>query len=280
MRKTRSVALEGLQGKRDSLELAINAEYYVPGMIELEEGNLIWNWNGSERRVTQFEGLLNAFVGLHSRSATHVPERVLAFARRWGVLYTCVCHPPPDSALTAPDSFLSGLFCLHRHPKGHAEPITDWQRMSQKFDGILRIAYGLATDQTDQPEASEHWKLFYNAQEVRDVGQTVDSDRRALIEHLNSVLSGVRPQIRWNNGNWGIDFHVGSLYGALVAQTTLVIAQRGIAICASCGQLFPPKQLKPGQDAYCDKPHCGRRAADRAAHRRRYQKKKLGRGQR
>jgi hypothetical protein len=274
MRKTRSVALEGLQGKRDSLELAINAEYYVPGMIELEEGNLIWNWNGDERRIEQFKGLLNDFVGLHSGPA----ERVLTFARRWGVLHGCPRHPPPNSGLAAPDSFPSGLFCLHKHPKGHAEPIADWQRMSQKFDGILRIAYDLATDQTDQPEASEHWKLFYNAQEVRDVGQTVDSDRRALLEDLNSALSNaeVRPQIQWKNGNWGIDFHVGSLYGALVAQTTLVIARRGIAICAGCGHFFPPKQLKPGQDAYCDGPYCGRKAADRAAHKRNYVKKDPG----
>lgn len=271
MRKTTSpatAALDAFQGKRGSLEMAINAEYYVPGMIEGENDNLIWNWNGSEKRVTQFKGLLNAFVGLHSGSA----ERVLAFARSWGVLLECPRHPAPNSGLTVSDSVPSDLFCLHKHPKGHAESIATWQRMSQKFDGIFRIACDLAID---RPGASEHWKLFYNAQEVRGIGETVDFDRQALLEDLNRGLlgAGVRPQIRWASGNWGIDFHVASLYGALVAQITLVVAQRGIAICASCGRLFSPKQLKLGQDAYCEGPYCGRNAAERAAQKRRYQKK-------
>jgi hypothetical protein len=272
MRKSASpaaVALDGLRGKRSGLELAINAEYYVPGMIELESDNLIWNWNGSEKRVTQFKGLLSGFVGLHSGSA----ECVLTFARRWGVLHPCPVHPPPqEGGLTAPDSVPSASFCLWRHPKGHAESIAEWRRISQQFDGTLRIAYDLAMD---PPGRSDHWKLFYDAQEIRVVGETVDFDRRALVEHLNLTLFAgeVRPQIRWRNGNWGIDFHVGSLYGALAAQTTLIIAQRGIAICAGCGRFFPPKQLKPGQDAYCDGPYCGRKAAVRKAQRRRYQRK-------
>jgi hypothetical protein len=281
MRKTASpavVALDGLQGERSGLELAINAEYYVPGMIELENDNLIWNWNGSETRVTQFKGLLNGFVGLHSGSADHV----LTFARRWGVLHSCPAHPPPghpppeEGGPTVPDCVPSVSFCLFKHPKGHAESIAEWRGISKKFDGALRIAYDLAVD---RPGSSVHWKLFYDAQEIRVVGETVDFDRRALIEHLNLTLfaGGVRPQIRWSNGNWGIDFHVGSLYGALAAQTTLVVAQRGIAICASCGRLFSPKQLKSGQDAYCEGPDCGRNAAERAAQRRRYEKKKLGR---
>jgi hypothetical protein len=279
MRKTVSpeaARFDGLRGKGSALEQAINAEYYVPGMIELEDGDLIWNWNGKEKRVEHFEGLLNAFAGLHSRSA----ERVLDFARRWGALYSCPRHPAPNSGPTPPRAGgIAGpappdLFCLYKHPKGHAEPIAGWQRMSKKIDGILRIAYDLAIG---RPGAAEHWKLFYDDQEVRAVGQTVDFDRRVLREDLNRDLftAGVRPEIRWDE-SWRIDFHVGSLYGALGAQTMLVIAQRGIAICAGCGRLFPPKQLRPGQDAYCDLPHCGWKAAVRKAQKRRYQKKKLG----
>jgi hypothetical protein len=276
MRKTASpaaVALDGLRGERGGLELAINAEYYVPGMIELENDNLVWNWTGSENRVRQFKGLLNGFVGLHSGSA----ERVLTFARRWGVLLPCPNHPPPEEGeLTAPDFVPSGSFCTNKHPRGHAESIAVWRGVSKRFDGALRIAYDLAMN---RPGSSAHWKLFYDAQEVRVVGETVDFDRRALTEQLNLKLSegGVRPQIRWRNGNWEIDFHVWSLLGALAAQTTLVIAQRGIAICAGCGIIFTPKQLKPGQDAYCDGPHCGRPAAERAAQKRRYEKNKLAR---
>ena len=46
MRKTASpaaVALDGLRGERGGLELAINAEYYVPGMIELENDKLSYD---------------------------------------------------------------------------------------------------------------------------------------------------------------------------------------------------------------------------------------------
>lgn len=272
MRKaTRSAAaLDGLQGERGRLELAINAEYCVPGMIELENDNLIWNWNGSEKRVTQFKGLLSGFVGLHSGPA----ERVLTFARRWGVLHPCPAHPPPEEGgPTAPDSVPSDSFCLFKHPKGHAESIAEWRRISQRLDGTLRIAYDLAMV---HPGTSDAWKLFY-AQEIPVAGRTVDFDRRALIEHLNGVLfaAGVRPQIRWKNGRWGIDFYVGSLYGALAAQITFVVAQRGVAICAGCGILFTPTQLKPGQDSYCDGPHCGKGAAQRAAQKRRSEKKRL-----
>jgi len=121
----------------------------------------------------------------------------------------------------------------------------------------------------------EAWKLFYNAQNVLDVGKTVTADRTDLLDHLNRSMfsSGVRPHLRWRNEGYAIDFLVESLHAALVAQTTLVIAQRGIAVCASCGRLFAPVQLKPGCNAYCNRRPCGRGAAVRAAQRRRYKKK-------
>lgn len=269
MRKADGTALEALQGGRCSLELVIDAEYYVPGFIELENDSLIWNWNGNEKLVTQFGGLLNGFVALHSGSA----ERVLAYARRWGVLHSCPRHPPPAEGPMVPDSPDAG-FCLWGHPKGHAESIAEWQRMSRWFDGICRIAYDIAME---RPGTPEHWKLFYDVQEIREVGENVDFDRQALIVELNRMLMAgeVRPRIKWRNGDWGIDFHVADLYGALAAQTTLVVAQRGIAICANCARFFRPKQLKPGHDTYCDGPYCGRRAADAKAHRRQYHSNKF-----
>src|SRR5262249_49320446 len=137
MRKTAKQArhLDALQGSRAGLEFSINAEYYIPGMIELQKNKLVWNWNGDKKRVTRCTGLLSGFVGLHNHSETALPERAFRFAKEWGNLFICPRHQGPG----APPQYLaSDLFCLNRHPKGHAEDIELWHRMSQKIDGALR----------------------------------------------------------------------------------------------------------------------------------------------
>ncbi|HXI40521.1 MAG TPA: hypothetical protein VNH83_11110 [Bryobacteraceae bacterium] len=246
--------------------MTIDAEYCVPGTIELEGESLIWNWTGQEKPINQFDGLLDGFVNLHDGP----PEGILAYARRWGTLWGCPEHNRPEKARLTASAFPS--FCLDKHPRGHREPLAAWQAASRQFSATLRIAYDLATGRRGAIDA---WKSFYNLKKVLHAGKTVADDRADLLKHLNRLLfaSGVRPQILWRNEGYAIDFLVESLHAALVAQTTLLIAQRGIAICASCGRLFPPKQLKSGSHAYCNRPQCGRGAAVRAAQRRRYQKK-------
>lgn len=254
------------QEGRAKLEFAIDAEYFVPEKIEITNGTLFWDWTGKERPVPHFAGLLGGFVRIHQ---SPTPERaVLDFARRWGILMPCAIHKRPEDARDPSD-----LLCAKKaDPRGHPEGLDLWLAMSRQLDGTIRIAYDLATG---RPGGIEGWRLFYNGMpKVFGVGETVLSDRESLLEHLNgSMFSAmVRPQIRWRNEHYSIDFLVESLHAALIAQTTFVVARQGIAICANCGHLFAPKQLKPGCDTYCGGPHCGRKAAGRAAQKRRYNK--------
>jgi len=145
--------------------------------------------------------------------------------------------------------------------------------MSRQLDGTIRIAWDLAIG---RPGGGEGWRLFYNgAPKVFGVGENVAFDRKSLLEHLNGSLfsAGVRPLIRYRKEHYSIGFLVGSLHAALIAQTTFLVARQAIAICANCGSLFAPKQVRPGCDSYC--PLCGRNAALRAAQKRSYGKKRL-----
>jgi hypothetical protein len=176
MRKSISATLDALQGDRSSLEIAIDAEYYVRGMIESEDNNLIWNWNGSEKRITRFDGLLEGFARLHSGS----DERVLDFARRWGILHSCPWSPRPDAARPTAteglrkrrtdewqpllDQLAAMHICFRKHPKGHTEGIDELKDLSREFDATLRIAYDLAMG---QPGSHENWKLFFQLQKDR-----------------------------------------------------------------------------------------------------------------
>ena len=123
MRKsaTQALAVPGLQSSRATLELAIDSEYYVPGAIEQEDDKLIWNWTGKEKPLNQFDGLLNGFVSLHDGP----DERILAYARQWGVLCGCPEHKRLKKA-RAPTPELP-TFCLNKHPKGHGEPLANWR---------------------------------------------------------------------------------------------------------------------------------------------------------
>jgi hypothetical protein len=259
MRSLSDSTLGGFQGARRNLELRIQAEYFVPGEIWLEDGKLLWNYNENDRRLSQFGGCLNGFLRLHSAS----PEYILAYAKRWGVIFGCVVHQHSDGTLPEITEPSDGL-CFSRHPKGHQERIEDWRGASRELKGLLQIAYDVLCG---RPGARESWELVHGFPVC--VFGDLSSDRKELLNRLNGHLNA---QLSWRDEAFSIEFRVGSLIELLLAQIALLMAQRGIAICANCGNVFPPKELKSGQRAYCDRPSCGRPAAVRAAQQRRYRK--------
>ena len=59
----------------------------------------------------------------------------------------------------------------------------------------------------------------------------------------------------------------GSLFGTLVMQLMFAVSNtEGAAMCTSCGlPFFPKRRPKAGQRRFCDRPNCGRKAANRHA---------------
>ena len=97
----------------------------------------------------------------------------------------------------------------------------------------------------------------------------------------------VRPRAIYNRRRKRFEVRIGGsppLAGALALQIMLALTRwSGIAVCSSCGRLFPPsRRPNPNRNTYCDA--CGIRAAWREAQARRRERKltnrKAERGQR
>jgi hypothetical protein len=255
------------QDRRKQLEFPIQGQYFVPGIIDLDGDCLVWSWRGDEKPFCDVGGMLNRFLRLEDGPA----ERIINCARRYGVLHPCPVHDRPAV------SGLGGLFC-----NTHREPLGDWRAYSRQFAAMFQIAIDI---DAGRPGDRESWASFYNGREVHEVGKDANSDRCALVAHLNSCLFSAMtrptilvrpPNISSRGDQYEIGFSVPSLYAALAMESILIVARHNIAICASCGNLFSPKLLKPGCDTYCDGPNCGKKASGRAAQHRRYERKKSG----
>lgn len=219
--------------------------------------------------VDNVGGALDAFVRLAEAS----PDAVLRFARRWGVLLLCEDGWPPSS---------DPHYRRDLRPT-RIELVSTWQQHAGLMRAILSLASDLHQDKPGEGSAwervfatlysgdTESW-WWWNEEAQRDV-----SHQKFLLGGIIDNLLrwvGVRPTFQW----WSIEPEIrlsgGGLYQQLVCQLVFAVARvNGIAVCHSCGGLYPPKR-KPqvGRMNYC--PDCGQRAAKRDyASRRRWQKK-------
>lgn len=216
-------------------------------------------------------------------------ERILGFARRWGVLDLCE-HGLPVSHEVIQTRWDSGKVARcaplqWRKTEGPPdllagrEPLELWRSWAGRARALMRIRAALLTF---KPGNADDWMSYLgddgSAPGARaDVryGASVEWDMRLLCSCVNAwmALAQVGPQlVRQQGGSVVIRFGAaakgGQLFGMIGLQMMARVSGLGsMAICSSCGELYKPNRAPtPSRLNFC--PDCGRNAAMRLAKRR------------
>lgn len=255
-------------------------EFSVPIDLRLENETLVWSWLKGAHQVHSGPGLLDQFVQLSDVS----DERILAYARRWGLLILCEQHHLPIGhnqplRFAAPMSAAGASCNLQRRASDYSylEATEDWRHFARQARALISIAARLHGRQLG---AAADWALVYErtGREGPPGQGILEAERFALTLVVNEwlVLGSVRPQFHWDSGRTtmpAITLGGGGLFGALAVQLMLAVSMTdGLALCSACGAPFvPTRRPRPDERHYC--PTCreaGRPQRDAARdHRRR-----------
>jgi len=231
-------------------------KWTVPPNIRLEDGCLCYDPYPRNPKDWQWAKPANArllwdFVQLAEAN----DKAILAYARQWGVLALCR-HRMPASIFYGfhsddkpPGSPLEGCEAIL------CEPLNCWRDLAHIFENLLGQ---IEHDRANPVKATE----------------TTHKVNRMAANwgHLRPVL------VHTNTGELVIrlsgSFLDGGLPAALSYQLMVSWAGgKGLYTCAECGRWFKPRQGQNlRQSTYCSR--CGRGAAQRAASRRYYQRRK------
>jgi hypothetical protein len=248
--------------------------------------------------------ILSDFIHL----ADGPPERILAYAKKWGVMGICehglpASHNPlplPVPSIFSPDSDNwckpQGWTASWRPERWEAqgwEPLEVWWQFARRARAILGIAAQLYEEPTygKEPRFGEHkdWETIYkdrpknlgeNDELILDIMSKAISGRRQAWESLSSAvnewlfIANVRPESSLTENGLTFNFGIyGSLFGALASQLLLAVTRtRGIAFCSDCGKLYTPKfPVRSGKNHFCS--DCGKPGAWRLASRKKRQRK-------
>ena len=220
---------------------------------ELNDG-AIWVKNPGMKLLADFAAL-----------GTAPPEAFLKFARRWGVLGLCQHQADGSPPLVMGHEW---------HPRlgtegcrqSRAGPLEYWRHYARVLRHLLDTGASLRERHGLRPRskrADEKVRLF-----LRDCAWVT-----RYFGCLRPVL--VVEDFRFEVKLCG-SFLATGLPAALTSQLLYTVASSvGLATCAGCGELFPPRRRPPpGQRAYCTK--CGIRVAWREAQQRRREKAREG----
>ena len=256
-------------------------ELLVPSGIELTPDRLslmVW----AERRggkyisptwVSPTHRLLEQFVHLWERS----PEQILAFARKWGVLFL-------DK-----DGWPCRKFLYNPYGVQVPEPIERWRHFSHRAYAVLNIAAKLAQGKLGEdadwnplsaisiPGVRRHLEQwgglqgywitehggpgYLKACAERHLNRTPEFERIFLWQEMlfwlkvTDVGFLLLPKDDFASGRWQVfaDYKR-SMLGAVAMQLALTISKaETLYTCSECGIEHPRKRApKPGQAIYCD----------------------------
>lgn len=221
-------------------------------------------------------GIMTAFAALEDAS----PEKVLAFAKKYGVLDVCEAHHLPSHHETPRFSFKEWTHCPLLNP----EPVSVWHGWAKKVVSCIAVAASLHRSQF--PKA-EDYQVFFQLGRGNDpqefgLGISIEEDRRDLAGEIWLILSmcdvGViytwdppdpRPNIRLGGGG---------VLGAVFREVAFTVARtEGLAVCSNCGRGFiPPRKPRRDQRVWCTRPECQRARKAYAQRRWREKRKKSG----
>lgn len=231
----------------------------VPSRIEIRGDRLEWFFDSSYdpdglpyKTVRPGSGLLQGFIEL----ADGAHQKILTYARRWGVLEICE-HGRP-----ATHTDFGNPPCVPQKSKGvFWEPLASWQSYGALFRALINIA---ARVNSGQSGARQDWEIVVNARGLSESpffrmhGLSVDREKLEIIVNVLVGESRVHPRAIWSKGRWSVQFSGGTvigcgLFGAIVCQLMLAITQtEGLALCSSCGRGYAPDR-RPNQNrrSYC-----------------------------
>jgi len=236
----------------------------TPEEVKLESQHLIWR-AGRPKWVEPHPGLVLRFARLHDAPA----EEILDFAKNNGMLDLCK-HGEPGGHVhpqIGEDWVLSR--CSPPAVEGR-EAVEHWREVSRRLSSLLGLA-----SQFHQGNRGriEDWRILLGKRCSSD-GQWLSSLRAQKatlfgeIERLQ-VQGNVRFGIVWEHSESEprspeVRFGGNGLFGALIAQATLVIVQaHSLLVCRSCGHVDLRKGNAGSEPSkYCSR--CGLRAAWRA----------------
>ncbi len=245
--------------------------WYVPTKVWLEQDRLVWGRQSEIKQIVVSPRIFDGFVRLSDAE----PDKILAYARRWGPIGFCEHDLPSTHNLQVlgPDRIGVGLCDPRGWPDHCWEPIQLWRKYSLQGRALLNIASRLNENKSGN---QEDWKCL-DCWEFPGTGvplwqcRTVHQ-RTSVAFELNRWLEigGVRLAVECFKHSYSISlqppYHLG-VFGAIACQLAFAIARAdGLAICSGCGQAYTPTR-RPTVDRrnYCIE--CGRSAAVRDASR-------------
>lgn len=213
-------------------------------------------------RVSADTSLLTKFVQLDEAPA----ERILAYARQHGPFGFCehgdLTHRLDPSACWPASSAAAAGRTVGR------EALSWWRNLAGHARSLLNAAAQLSKGRVDDVTLARlNPELLFSAQRLENARREPESFIAYGME-LWLRLFQVRPRVTYNPLRKRFEARISGsppLPGALALQIMLTLTRStGIAVCSSCGKLFPPsRRLNPNRNAYCKK--CGIKAAWREA---------------
>ena len=247
--------------------------WLAPIDVGLDEkgDSLVWRPQAGYRRVEGNRGVLSEFVAL----ATAPPERILEYARRWGVLEICE-HGVPRTH-RSPGAWPYSIAFPFCKPQGdesaYQEPLGAWRSLSAEVAMILNAAAGLYAGRP--AKCADLAAPFAAVFEAPEYGDDDWADATHVSFGVNNLLAlaDVRPVLAWEEGHgWGvvlgrtssgrrIDFvpgaywstYPGGPFATIATNLAFSVARSdGLAICSACGQAFTPgRKPRAGERTYC-----------------------------
>lgn len=253
-------------------------QWNVPANIELDGTRLRWTIK-TWKPVRPAPGLFEDFPALADAPA----ERVLRYAKRWGVLQLCD-HGFPEGhanhywpsrpARTAwgqrptdaevPRDFkrygvpYDRLVCICRGSE-EDQPwcdIADWRTWARRAQATLTIAAALHGDRLPKADewltALEPGKVWGHKVDLPKSPREARDELTSLVNYwltLGRVASRLEAKdtrlalLIWSNG----------LFGHLAVQLSLAACGHGLALCSSCGRGYAPsRRPRNGERCYCE----------------------------
>jgi DNA-directed RNA polymerase subunit RPC12/RpoP len=261
----------------------------------------VWSWPSQAEGAAADSTLLTDFVSL----ADTDDERILAFARRWGMLNICehglpIYHPWIGERRRYPCDWLD----VDGSRKVFWEPLAAWRRYAAEARALIKLSrrlhrgrLGELHDWQEVPgvQGTAYWETWSEAGHVPEdsallliqdnwaftldetkLGRDVAFERRCLARSVEKWASdgGVKPILDWDGAKPRIELEGGGLFGALAVELLQAVGYPDtLAICDGCGKAFIPA-MRPSTSRrnYCK--DCGHRAAIRDAARRYRQRKR------
>jgi hypothetical protein len=275
-----TIGLPGDSGQHrlDSRPRVPMARWAAPARIDLDPEGQWLCWSGGARstlvraRDDIGEELLEGFVGLADAS----PDKIVSFARHWGLLGRHHLGNYPDLLDRADDDPDAAIAATLAGPtqwrlKGR-EPLGAWRCWSQHAGALVRVADELRHGRVGRPRdvamlchpspTADTWPDGAGLQPgwLRRPDDALPAPRlrnhRELVEVFTErwlAAGRVRPTLRWTANTRTVELAGRGLMGALAANLLAAVhGTTSLAVCSGCSGLYlPTRTPRETQRHFC-----------------------------